>query len=200
MANTTEDTTAPTKPTRMWFWLAIAGLAVVIALVAYAQGSTESDATPTSLASLSELSNEAPTQGDPAADFSVPTHAGDSFSLSEHLANDGRPVFLNLWASWCFPCRAEMPAIDVASASHPDVLFIGVAVNDSLEDAEAFADEVGVSYTLAYDDEAQVANGYPVLGMPATFLISADGRVVKTIFGSVDEALIAQHIEESFGL
>jgi len=138
--------------------------------------------------------------GEAAPDFSIDLIAGGSFRLSDHLADDGRPVILNLWASWCGPCRAEMPAFDSASQTHTDVYFLGVAVEDDPSSARAFAEEIGVSYDLAIDDAERVGRRYPSPGLPATFFISSAGEIVRTIFGQVDEDQIAQLITESFGL
>ena len=138
--------------------------------------------------------------GDPAPDFSIELLDGTSFALSAHLAADGRPVVLNLWASWCTPCRAEMPALDAAAAEHTDVFFLGVAVEDDPIAAETFAEEVGVSYALAIDETDRVGQRYLSPGLPATFFISTDGQIVKTVFGEVDEEEIDAFIAEAFGL
>lgn len=138
--------------------------------------------------------------GNAAPDFAIELLDGSRFDLSDHFATDGRPVLLNLWASWCGPCREEMPALDAASRTHTDVYFIGVAVDDNAADAAAFAEEVGVSYALAIDESEQVGRDYPSPGLPATFLISPDGIIVKTVYGGVDEADIDEMIADTFGL
>lgn len=141
-------------------------------------------------ADLSDLLVDAPAALERAPDFAIPSRAGGDFILSSHLETDGRPVFLNLWASWCLPCRAEMPAIDEAAVRHPDVSFIGVAVQDDETEARAFADEIGVTYTIAFDIRDQVSALYPALGLPATFLIDADGNIVDTYIGTLDADVI----------
>ena len=142
-----------------------------------------------------------PTQnGEAAPDFSLTLLDGSRFRLTEHLSTDGRPVILNLWASWCGPCRAEMPAFDIASKIHTDVYFLGVAVEDDRVAAEEFAAEIDVSYSLAIDEADRVGRRYPTPGLPATYLISADGAIVRTVFGQVDETQITDLITESFGL
>jgi thiol-disulfide isomerase/thioredoxin len=134
-----------------------------------------------------------------APGFVVPTHDGGTFSLDEHLANDGRPVFLNLWASWCFPCREEMPAIDRASKVHTDIAFIGVSVQDSRSDAEAFVDEIKITYLIAFDEENAVDAEYQPLGLPASYIISSEGVILERIFGIVTEADLAEKFAEHFG-
>lgn len=130
--------------------------------------------------------------------FAVETVDG-TFDLSEHLANDGRPVFLNLWASWCFPCREEMPAIDASAAAHPEVAFVGVSVQDSRDDAEAFGEEIGVTYTLGFDDDGSVDDAYQPLGLPASYIISSDGIILERIFGKVTEEDLAEKFSGHFG-
>lgn len=130
-------------------------------------------------------------EGAPAPDFAITLLDGSRFSLSEHLADDGRPVLLNLWASWCGPCRVEMPHLDAASKTHTDVLFLGVAVEDDPAAARDFANEIGVSYPLAIDEADRVGRRYPSFGLPATYLIGADGTLLRTIYGQIDEAQIA---------
>ena len=116
--------------------------------------------------------------------FAVETTDGQ-FSLSDHLATDGRPV--------------EMPAIDASAEQHPEVAFVGVSVQDSRSDAEEFAEEIGVAYTLGFDDEGSVDEAYAPLGLPASYLISADGIIVEQIFGTVTEEDLAEKFAEHFG-
>jgi thiol-disulfide isomerase/thioredoxin len=130
--------------------------------------------------------------------FAVETTTGE-FSLSDHLATDGRPVFLNLWASWCFPCREEMPEIDRAATAHPDVAFIGVSVQDTRSDAAAFEEEIGVSYPLGFDDDGSVDASYQPLGLPASYIISADGIILERILGKVTEKDLDDKFAEYFG-
>jgi thiol-disulfide isomerase/thioredoxin len=134
-----------------------------------------------------------------APDFVVPTAGGGSFSLDAHLASDGRPIFLNLWASWCFPCREEMPAIDQASKLNPQVAFIGVSVQDTIAEAQTFLDEVQVSYTIGFDEDNAVDNEYRPLGLPASYIISSDGEILERIFGKVTEEDLADKFAKHFG-
>jgi thiol-disulfide isomerase/thioredoxin len=142
-----------------------------------------------------------PTQnGEAAPDFSIDLLDGTTFRLTDHLRDDRRPVILNLWASWCGPCRAEMPAFDAVSKVQTDVLFLGVAVQDDPGAAAQFAEEIGVSYPLAIDDADRVGRRYPSPGLPATYFISADGVIVRTVFGQLDEDQLAELITGLFGI
>lgn len=140
-----------------------------------------------------------PVNAELAPQFSVPTSSGEDFSLAEHQATDGRPVFLNLWASWCFPCREEMPAINDASETFTDIAFVGVAISDARVDAQAFADEIGVTYTIGFDTDNSVATDYDVLGLPASYIISSDGVILERIFGQVTEDDLAEKFAKYFG-
>ncbi len=135
-----------------------------------------------------------------APTFTVPTNDGGEFSLAEHITQDGRPIFLNLWASWCFPCREEMPAIDRSSVAFPEIAFLGVSVQDTTPDAEAFVEEIGVSYLIGFDDEKELDSAYRPLGLPASYIISGDGVIVERIFGKVTEEDLATKFEKHFGI
>ncbi len=151
------------------------------------------------LQELADSATDTPKSDDAAPDFSVRTGDGAAFTLSQHLADDGRPVIMNLWASWCFPCRAEMPAIDAFATAHPEVKVVGVAVQDDPVSAAEFADEIGVAYTIGFDEKDEVNDAYRPLGLPATFYISSDGIVVKRQFGGVTEESLAADVAELFG-
>lgn len=125
--------------------------------------------------------------GRPAPDFTVPVIGGDSFTLSEHVGSE--PVVLNLWASWCIPCRVEIPEISAFAEANPGVKVIGVAVEDTRRDAEAFAAEINAAYDLAFGDAAFEA-AYPRLGLPATYIIDRNGIVVEVFNGMVTEELL----------
>ncbi len=134
-----------------------------------------------------------------AANVTIELFDGTKFDLYDHLATDGRPVLLNLWASWCPPCREEMPELQAASERYPGVLVLGVAVEDDPNAAEAFAEEIGVTYALAYDETDEITSAYPHFGLPATYVISPDRRVVSRYFGGVDEAQIDQLLAGAIG-
>ena len=124
--------------------------------------------------------------GSPAPTFVVPMLDGTEFDLADHIADDGRPVVLNLWASWCAPCRAEIPEISAWAAANPQAYVIGIAVEDQEAAARELAAELAPGYDLAIGDP-EFRSAYPTIGLPATFFIDRDGNVAELINGVVTE-------------
>ena len=134
--------------------------------------------------------------GGPAPDFTLTLFDGTDFTLSRHLSGDGRPVVMNFWASWCVPCREEMPTFDEVSRRRPDVLVLGVAVRDTEHEARAFASEVGVGYPLGIDTDGEIVELYPILGLPTTWFISANGRIATIRAGQLDQDELERLIDQ----
>lgn len=124
--------------------------------------------------------------GEKAPDFTVEVIAGGDFTLSEAR---GKPVVLNFWASWCEPCRTEIPDISEFADSNPDVTVVGVSVQDADQTARAFAEEVGATYPLALGTE-EVEDAYPTFGLPATYVLDEEGVVTEIFNGLVDEQIL----------
>lgn len=125
-------------------------------------------------------------EGRPAPDFSVALFDGSQFSLSDHFSGDAMPIVLNLWASWCAPCRAEIPEISRWAVDNPDVYVLGMAVEDVEADARVLADELEPSYDLAIGD-SEFRSSYPSIGLPATYILDENGKVIELINGRVTE-------------
>jgi peroxiredoxin len=112
----------------------------------------------------------------PAPDFSLPDKAGSSVSLDDF---DGQVVLLNFWASWCGPCREEMPLLVELHQRYEALGFtmLGINVEEDSAAADAFLRSVPVSFPILYDRENSVSKLYDVIAMPSTVLIGRDGRV-----------------------
>jgi thiol-disulfide isomerase/thioredoxin len=135
--------------------------------------------------------SETAVAGKPAPDFTVELLDGEAFSLADHVENDGRPMVLNLWASWCAPCREEIPELSAFSDANPDIAVVGVAVEDVLADAQTLAAELEPSYPLAFGDES-FERSYPNLGLPVTYFIDDEGTVTDVFNGILTEAILAE--------
>ena len=116
--------------------------------------------------------------GEPAADFELRLFGGDLLRMSDL---EGKVVVLNFWASWCPPCRAEMPDFEEMWEEMRDdgVVFVGVAVSDSPQDARAFVEATGVTYPTGVDASGSIARDYRVVSLPTTFLIDREGREAR---------------------
>ena len=116
----------------------------------------------------------------------------------------GRPVLINLWASWCGPCRAEMPAIQRVYDQYRDQGFVVLAVNatrqDSLQAAQAFVDEFGFTYPILLDVDGVVASLYQLRAFPSSYFVDADGIIQEVVLGGpMNEALLATRVEQLLG-
>lgn len=130
--------------------------------------------------------------GEPAPDFTVRLlDQPGTFTLSESLATEGRPVILNFWASWCAPCRREMPILDAAALAHPELSFVGVAIDDTEFGAAGFAEEVDVSYPLGWDSTGLIGQKYGALVLPMTIVIDAEGTIVARKPGELTAETLA---------
>ncbi len=100
----------------------------------------------------------------------------------------GAPVVLNLWASWCTPCRQEAPRLERGwrALGHRGVLFLGLDIQDVRGDAHAFGRKFGTSYPSVRESGREVANSYGATGIPETYFIDKAGRVVAHARGPVD--------------
>lgn len=112
----------------------------------------------------------------PAPDFTLKSRSGENIKLSELR---GQVVMINFWASWCGPCRQEMPILDQLYQRYEPMGFtlLGVNVEEDSAAAEKVLREIPVSFPVLYDSKNQVSENYQVRAMPSTFLIDRDGKV-----------------------
>ena len=129
------------------------------------------------------------TIGEPAPDFKLGLFDGESLNLSDLK---GDVVVLNFWASWCGPCRQEMPSFERSWLEYKDrgVTFVGVAISDREADAKAFADKTGVTYPLGVDNTREIARAYRPVSLPTTYFIGGDGTITRKLTGPVNEGAL----------
>jgi cytochrome c biogenesis protein CcmG/thiol:disulfide interchange protein DsbE len=138
--------------------------------------------------------------GQPAPSWSLPSlrDPAATVSLSQFA---GKPVVLNFWASWCPPCRKEMPALAAtARRLQGSVAFVGIDTNDQRGAALSFASQTGVKYPLGFDPHASAANDYGVYGLPTTFFISAQGKLLGRQVGGMTAQRLDQLIQQTFSI
>ena len=117
----------------------------------------------------------------------APLVSGPTLDGASFVATPGKVMVLNVWASWCSPCRAEAPALEELSKAHPDIQFLGVLTRDSLVAARAFKERFGITYPSLTDD-ALLLKFHGQLtpnAIPTTLIIDADGNVAASISGEV---------------
>ncbi len=120
----------------------------------------------------------------PAPDFTLVDTKGKTWNLAELR---GQVVFLNFWATWCPPCREEMPSMQTVHASMPNDKFTMLAVlnNDDPTLAIAMAAKIGATFPILVDPENKVAQAYGLTGLPETHIIDKQGVIRKKFIGAV---------------
>ena len=125
--------------------------------------------------------------GDPAPEYVASALSGDSVSIR---ALRGSVVVLNIWATWCVPCRREMPALDSLARAFANrgVRVVGVSVDEGASDERiaGFLEAHGIGFEIWRDPDARVAAAFQTRGVPETFLIDREGRIAAHWIGGVD--------------
>lgn len=129
-----------------------------------------------------------PRIGEPAREYVAATLEGESVTLESMRGN---VVLLNLWATWCTPCRMETPYLQSVYEEYRgrgfEIVGISMDAGDAADDIEMFVDEYGVTYTILHDPRMRGIELYQVLGLPATFLIDRDGVLRWMRYGPIPE-------------
>jgi peroxiredoxin len=140
----------------------------------------------------------APQQGFLAPDFELKTLDGESVKLSDLR---GQAVLVNLWATWCPPCRAEMQSIEEMHQEYKDQGFTVLAINmtrqDDLSAVMPFVRNQGLTFPILLDESGVVANAYQMQSLPSSYFIRRDGIINEVVIGGpMSEALLRTRIEE----
>lgn len=137
-----------------------------------------------------------PAVGHPAPAFTLATLDGAEFTLSSDAANGERtPIVLNFWATWCGPCRNEMPALQAAAENYRGhVAIIGVDQMEDKATVQAFVDELGITFPIPMDADGAVGERYNVRGLPTTFFIDRNGVIQQIWTGEMNRITLAEGI------
>jgi len=132
-----------------------------------------------------------------APDFTVYDAEGNAHKLSDWF---GKPIVLNFWASWCGPCKMEMPDFDEKYLElGEDITFLMVNMTDgtreTLEKASAFIEESGYSFPVYYDLDSDAAYVYNVYSLPTTYFINAEGNAIAQASGAISAETLQTGID-----
>jgi len=140
----------------------------------------------------------APQKGFLAPEISLYTPQGEKYTLSELKS---KAVLVNIWATWCPPCRAEMPAIEKIYEEYKDkglvVLGVNATSQDNPLDIAPFVTQYGITFPILLDETGSVAQKYDLRSLPSSYFINRDGTINEVVIGGpMSEALLRTRVEE----
>ena len=133
-----------------------------------------------------------------APDFMLPALDGTEVSLSQL---SGQPVLINFWASWCIPCRDEMPELVRVYESHKAeglmILGVNLTYSDSMPSVQAFANEFNITFPVLLDEDASVAGKiYQIPGLPTSVFVTRDGTIERIQVGVMSRRQVDEYVAE----
>ncbi|MGJ9384620.1 peroxiredoxin family protein [Salipaludibacillus sp. CF4.18] len=134
-------------------------------------------------------------EGNFAPDFTLDSLAGDEVKLSDFR---GEKVMVNFWATWCPPCRAEMPDIQEVYEEH-DIKILAVNLTETepdIDSIKSFKDDFELTFPILLDEKIEVADIYEVQPIPTSYLIDSQGRIQSIAFGPLNKEMIVQRFAE----
>jgi thiol-disulfide isomerase/thioredoxin len=157
---------------------------------------------------LSKASESAFVSGDGTAVFikpadrkAAPTVSGKTLTGTTFTVNKQKVAVINVWASWCSPCRAEAPIFQDFSVKNPDIQFVGILTRDNISAAQSFAGRFGLTYPTLVDDSILTSFRGTLIpnAIPTTLIIDAQGRVAARISGATSVALLKEILHKVSG-
>ena len=191
------------------FWVLALVLAVLIGGAYVLYGRLSADARPDNLSAQTPAETEdqtpqgsdAPAETEPskveAPDFTVENADGEEVKLSDYV---GKPIVLNFWASWCSPCKSEMPEFNEAwEELDGEVQFLMVNMTDgsreTVDTAKEYVEGQGFSFPVFFDTGSEAAMAYSAYSLPTTYFIDAEGYVVARAVGAIDRDTLQKGLD-----
>lgn len=136
-----------------------------------------------------------PRTGAPAPDFQVMSLEGKPVSLQDYR---GKVVLVNFWATWCIPCRSELPDLSQAYREHQDHGFVVLAVNvkEGEEQVRRFLEEIPVPFPVLMDTDGKITNRFAVTALPTSFFVDADGVIRGVFIGNLNKGAVVKKLEQ----
>jgi thiol-disulfide isomerase/thioredoxin len=138
--------------------------------------------------------SDTPRIGSLAPNFTATDLNGQAVSLN---GARGHPVILNFWATWCVPCKVEMPAITAVAKTDPNVVVLAVNVLDGPVLVQRFAKDISLGFVPLLDPTGRVAGQYKVDSLPSSFFIAPDGTIRAINIGPMDQTTIEQNLKRA---
>lgn len=188
------------KPGVKYLLLALLSILLIVAAVFAYRHLTSAPTLPPkddTASTDSETAGREPAQQNTAPDFAVTDNGGKEVRLSDYF---GKPVLINFWATWCPPCRSELPAFDKLSERYGDKMaFMMIDMTDgyreTVETVKRFMADNSYTYPVFYDTKGDAAKAYHVSSIPCTVAIDRYGNVYKTQLGVMSESAIESIIK-----
>lgn len=191
------------------FWVLALVLVVLIGGAYVLYGRLSADArpdnlsaqTPTETESQTPQGSDAPAETEPskveAPDFTVENADGEEVKLSDYV---GKPIVLNFWASWCSPCKSEMPEFNEAwEELDGEVQFLMVNMTDgareTVDTAKEYVEGQGFSFPVLFDTGSEATMAYSAYSLPTTYFIDAEGYVVARAVGAIDRDTLQKGLD-----
>ncbi|HLB27001.1 MAG TPA: TlpA disulfide reductase family protein [Dehalococcoidia bacterium] len=145
-----------------------------------------------------EASGPAPRLEKPAPDFRLRGLDGQYYQLSDFR---GQPVWINFWATWCPPCRAENPDIQETYEANQDkgLVLLAVSIGEDANTVRDYVERTGLTYTIGVDESTEIAARYRIVGIPTHFFIDRDGILREWRIGSMSKKTMEKKIGEIMG-
>jgi len=206
-AGSPESEVPQRKPSKVAVFIAMGAVAIAILIVMLAPGAEKFVPAPDTKGNLTGSPNTA--EEDAAADAKIAGKAAPlDFTLKDMNGVDvklasfkGKPIVLNFWATWCGPCRAEIPSLVELQTAYmeegKDVVILGISVDDPIEKLKPYASQMKMNYPVLVGngrDDVQDAFG-PLWGIPVTVFIDRDGRIAKKHSGIASKEQFEQEIK-----
>jgi thiol-disulfide isomerase/thioredoxin len=203
------DAVADRKPSKLAVFIAMAAVAIAILIVMLAPGADNPAAPPAAEEKGNLTGSPNSAAEDAAADAKAAGKAAPlTFTLKDMNGVDvklasfkGKPIVLNFWATWCGPCRAEIPSLVELNTQYgqegKDVVILGISVDDPVEKLKPYASQMKMNYPVlvgAGRDDVQDAFG-PLWGIPVTVFIDRDGKIAKKHSGIASKEQFEQEIK-----
>ena len=169
--------------------IALAGAGLMLALIVVGLLLTQGDST------IGSFSKPPAEKKESAPAFSLVLLDGKTFNLGDYK---GKPVLINFFASWCLPCREEMPVLEKMGQeySQKGVIFLGIAIDDTEAKMNDFVARYGVTFPVGLDKTSTIQKSFGLYGIPTTYFIDKQGVINYSHSGSVTEELLQHELDK----